>query len=426
MFAKSQFKRTSSLFALPVAVAVSFSVTLQAFAESQASSRAASAASVNAQSAATTKSTTRATTDAASKANTQSSNSSKFTVDGKRKPATVYEGDIKTKAGDTTTKDVDAAAPAKKKKKTKEIEIVKTKLLELTKTTTKDWQTFPSYIELKPGQETLPLTLTIENGPDETTPMTAIRGDLAGRRLFTEKNFGGKRTLKIDMTNALAPGSTQIIFSTFGAKGSKFSWKLTSNAVPAIAKLEGDSITPGKTAKASGSLLPSETNLYTVKVGDKPSSVVSVTENKSVEFKVPQDVKGNEKGEVSIQFTISGQKLKPITAKLVLPPEITSFDYISVNPSLRKPLTISGKNFSKKISENKVTFNGLPAEILSATETSLTVLVPLTDNVPASQQVGIEVNGLKAQKMGVIWFDMRDCPNEFGSSPFEIGGVWAQ
>jgi len=420
MFAKSQSKRTSSPAALPIAVAVTFSLTLQAFAQSQAGSQAGSAASTSSRSAAATRSATSATTAAASKETKATSASESKTG----KPATIYEGDVKTRAGDTTAKAGDT--PAKKKKKSKEVEIVKTKLVELTKTTTKDWQTFPSYIELKPGQETLPLTLTIDNGPDETTPMTAIRGDLAGRRLFTEKNFAGKRVLKIDMTNALAPGSTQIIFSTFGAKGSKFSWKLTSNAVPTITKLEGDSITPGKTAKASGSLLPSETNLYTVKVGDKPSSVVSVAENKSVEFKIPQDVKGNEKGEVSIQFTISGQKLKPITAKLVLPPEITSFDYISVNPSLRKPLTISGKNFSKKVSENKVTFNGLPADILSATDTSLTVLVPLTDNVPASQQVGIEVNGLKAQKMGVIWFDMRDCPNEFGSSPFEIGGVWAQ
>lgn len=408
MFPKSQKKRTSvPLFpAVPIIVAVSFSLTLQAFAQGGSGATTAN------KSAATAKPTSGATTAASSKAATPSK-------------ATIYEGDVKTGAGGAKDKDAKADTTGKKKKKAKEIEIVKTKVVELTKATTKDWQTFPSYIELKPGQETLPLTLTVDNGPDDSTPMTAIRGDLAGRRLFTEKNFAGKKTLKIDMSNALAPGATQIVFSTFGAKGSKFSWKVTSNATPNITKIDGQSITPDKTAKAIGTLLPGETNLYTVKVGGVSSTVTSVSsDNKSVEFRVPKDLKANEKGEVTVEFTIAGAKIKPLTIKVTSPPEIASFDWIAVNPSLRKPLTITGKNFSKKPQENKVTFNGLPGEILSSSETSLTVMVPLTDNMPAPQTVSVEVNGLKANKNGTIMFDMRDTPNENGASPFEIDGAW--
>src|SRR5262249_50730713 len=147
-------------------------------------------------------------------------------------------------------------------------------------------------------------------------------------------------------------------------------------------------------ARATGALLPSETNLYTVKVGGIGSSVVSVSQGKSVEFRVPDNLKPNDKGEVSVDFTISGQKIKSLTAKVTLPPEIAGFDWIAVNPSLRKPLTITGKNFSKKPSENKVTFNGLQGDVVSSSDTTITVLAPLTDNMPAPQTVSVEVNGL--------------------------------
>lgn len=414
MFAKSQKERTSSpLFpALPIVVAVSFSLTLQAFAQgsSQASSQAGTAATTNNRSAAATKATTAAAT----------------------KP-TVYEGDVKTGSGKgTTDKDAKAGTDAKagdsttkKKKKAKEVEIVKTRVFESTNA--KKWQTFPSYIELKQGQETLPLVLTVDNGPDESTPMTAIRADLAGRRLFTEKNFAGKKTLKIDMSDALAPGPTQIVFSAFGAKGAKFSWKITSNASPNITKIEGESIIADKTARATGTLLPPESNLYTVKVGGVGSSVVSVSDNKSVEFRVPKDAKADAKGEVTVEFTISGQKIKPLKVKLAKPPEIKAFSHTAINISPERnirPFTITGENFSDKASDIKVTFNGREGTVTSCSKTTITVVPPEIVDYPSVQTVQIEVNGMKAPKPGVIQVDVREAPNDEGTSPFEVGGAW--
>lgn len=430
MFAKSQKERTSSpLFpALPIVVAVSFSLTLQAFAQgsSQATSQAGSAASTNNRSAAATKAATGATTAAASKASTQASSRATTANESKSaaptsgaKPA-VYEGDVKTGAGKATTDAKAGDTTGKKKKKTKEVEIVKTRVFESTNA--KSWQTFPSYIELKPGQETLPLTLTVDNGPDEGTPMGAIRADLAGRRLFTEKNFAGKKTLKVDMTNALAPGPTQIVFSAFGAKGAKFSWKITSNASPTITKIVDESLTPGETARASGTLLPSETNLYTVKVGGSASSVVSVKENKTVEFKIPRELKPNDKGEVSIEFTISGQKIKPLTAKVVQPPEISSFSHVSV--SAGTSFVISGKNFGTKKEKVRVTFNGTNGEVLSLSDTSITVMPPDIQNIPSAQTVAIEVNGVKCKREGIIQFSQFATSNDGNTPPFELGGAW--
>lgn len=74
------------------------------------------------------------------------------------------------------------------------------------------WQQFIDYINLKPGQENLPLKFTILNGSSGTPPLKAINATLSGRNFFSQKDFQGKRKLSINLTNALTAGSTQIVF----------------------------------------------------------------------------------------------------------------------------------------------------------------------------------------------------------------------
>lgn len=102
------------------------------------------------------------------------------------------------------------------------------------------WQQFIDYINLKPGQENLPLKFTILNGSSGTPPLKAINATLSGRNFFTQKDFQGKRKLSINLTNALTAGSTQIVFQAYGDAGSAFKWQITSNVSPEITAISPD------------------------------------------------------------------------------------------------------------------------------------------------------------------------------------------
>jgi hypothetical protein len=278
------------------------------------------------------------------------------------------------------------------------------------------WDQFADYIILKPGQESLPLTLTVNNG-DSGKPLKAIRGALSGRQLFDEKSFKGKQTLVLDLSGALSPGSTQLVFQAFGDAGSAFSWDLTSKSSPTIKELNPKSAGVGATVKAVGKLLPAEPKAYTITVGGKAATVTAATTD-GVDFKVPDGLKPDAKGEVPVLITAAGVKFKAMMLKIVMEPEISSFSHVSI--ASEQTLTITGKNFGKDSSKVKVTFGGVPGEILSVSDSSITVRTPEISDIPSTKEVQVQVDSAKCKKPGILFFSMRNVENSDGYTPFSV------
>lgn len=337
-------------------------------------------------------------------------------IDSKTTTTTTKTKDGGTKVTTTTTTTTGTGAPAAATtaKTSKTLTIVKP--LKHVATGGK-WNQFADYIILKPGQEVLPLTLTINNGGENGKPMRAIRGTLSGRDLFNEKSFNGKSTLVLDLTGALTPGSTQIVFQCYGEAGSYFTWDLTSKISPVIKELNPASAVIGATVKAVGKMLPVEPKAYQITVGGKAATVTTAT-TEAVEFKVPDGIKPDTKGEVPVLITASGIKFKAMTLKLGADPEISSFSHVSI--ASEQTMTISGKNFGKDASKVKVTFGGVPGDILSLSDSSITVRTPEITDMPSMKEVQVTVNGNKCKKPGVMFFSMRNVENSDGYSPFSV------
>lgn len=349
----------------------------------------------------------------------------KGTIDSKTTTTTTKTPDGDTKVTTTTTTKTATGAPATAAAGTTTAAPAKTsRTLTIVKpqkhvATGGKWNQFADYIILRPGQETLPLTLTINNGGENGKPMRAIRATLSGRDLFNEKSFNGKNTLVLDLTGALSAGSTQIVFQCYGDQGSYFTWDLTSKSTPTIKELSPKSALIGASVKAVGKLLPIEPKSYQITVGGKVATVTSAT-TEGVEFKVPDGIKPDSKGEVPVLITAAGIKFKAMMLKIGADPEISSFSHVSI--SSQQTMTISGKNFGKDPAKVKVTFGGIPGDIVSLSDTSITVRTPEITDIPSTKEVQITVDGNKCKKPGILFFSMRNVENSDGYSPFSVPG----
>lgn len=276
------------------------------------------------------------------------------------------------------------------------------------------WQNFSDYIDLKTGQEQMPLTLTVNNGTQGTTPFRAIRATLGGKQLFSERDFSG-RTLQLDLSGALTPGSTQIIFTAYGNAGSTFNWQVASSVKSDITGLAKDKASPGDKIKAQGKNLPTDLKAYSIKVDGTAATVNSATSS-GVEFTIPDKIKPGKAKPVEIK--VSGTKAKALTINIVVKPEIKGLNYLAISSG--QVLTISGANFGTDTSEVKVTFNGQAGQIQSVTDSSINVLTPEFGASPGPVEVKVTVGGLDADKSARMLSSMRAIPNDDGYSPFEI------
>ncbi len=276
------------------------------------------------------------------------------------------------------------------------------------------WQNFSDYIEVKPGQETMPLTLTVNNGTQGTTPYRAIRATLGGKQLFSERDFSG-RTLTLDLSGAVTPGSTQIIFTAYGNAGSTFNWQVASTVKANVTGLAKDKASPGDKIKAQGKNLPTDLKAYAIKVDGSAATVNSATSTE-VEFTIPEKAKPGKAKPVEIK--VSGVKAKALTITIVVKPEIKGLNYVALSGG--QTLTISGINFGTDAKDVKVTFNGQAGQISSVTDSSINVITPEFLTSPGTIEVKVSVGGLDADKSAKMMSSMRAIPNDEGYSPFEI------
>lgn len=231
-------------------------------------------------------------------------------------------------------------------------------------------QRFADYVEIKPGQESCPLTLTITNGGDKAGGFSWFRLFVANRLMATQKDLSKTGEGKVDMTGAIQSGSNQIVIEGAGNAGAQIGWKLTTIATCKLDKVDPDEALLEDTIKVKGSNFdsnPSKDQVFFNKVEGK---VESATE-KELKVKIPKTA---EIGDNKVTAKVGGIESNSLSMKIRGIPELASTNLQGVPPG--QQLVIYGKNFSKQTGENKVFFGDTAAEVVSGNTETLTVIVP--------------------------------------------------
>lgn len=307
----------------------------------------------------------------------------------------------KTSTTTTTTTGATPAATVAKKSKDETALIQESPPKKYLSAKNKQWQTFDAYINLKPGQESMPLTMTVTN-----ENYTGINMLLNGQKLATDKDFKGT-ALRMQMTGALAGGDNKLTVQAFGPVGANLSWKLTTlkpvitSIKPAAGSTEDDITLTGRnfSKTASGNV---------VYVDKKACIIKSAgSSGKEIIFNLPKDAQS---GKVQITVGVGGIFSKGIEFSVKFAPEVTGVDLISAPPG--QTMTISGKGFSTTQSENVVTIGGVPAPITSCSSKSITITIPEMFYPQWHLPISVKTGGVESKPGVQINIQSRVIPND--------------
>lgn len=240
-----------------------------------------------------------------------------------------------------------------------------------------------------------------------------LRIMMGNQIIATERDLRGKTDFKFDMTRGVANGVNQIAIMGQGSNGASAEWQLTTPRKVKLKQVNPDEVVVGQDLILKGlNFDPTPANdLVTIGRKSLPATAATPTE---LTLKIPKNF---EPGEYNVKVTVAG--LNSHEKKVIIRgiPELTGTSLTGVPPGY--PLEVFGKNFSKKLGENKVTFGGTQAEVTSASTERLTVIVPNFytglngDTGGVAGQVGIPIK----VKVGKI--------DSINSVPINVGNsVW--
>jgi hypothetical protein len=253
------------------------------------------------------------------------------------------------------------------------------------------WKNNPVYVSLKKGQEILPMTMTFTNGANGNAKVSGLRVMLNGRKLADETYFRGSDRFSLNMSDLLTSGDTQMVVQTFGPAGSSVSWVLTTNKIK-VSEIKPDTGAAGDKIVITGKNLPKQISAYQIFVGKQPATIKSVTATQ-IEFIVPTGLDGSKQ---TVTLYIAGVKCDPLFLKMKSAPEITGVNMIETTPA--SSITVYGKGFSVKASENQVFVGGTPLQVTSSTATQIEAFIP--DSIQCPQRdipVTVKTNGVDAK-----------------------------
>ncbi len=267
------------------------------------------------------------------------------------------------------------------------------------------WQTYNDHIQLKPGQEKRKLLITFTNGADSRTKLSGVNIQLARKPFATLNDFNGADTLSRNLTGKLERGKTLLTVQVFGPSGARIAWKLLTEKVTIT------SSTPNPFGIADkltvhGKNFSSDALHTKALIGGKAATVVKA-KSTVIELKPPQNLSGGQQDLVVIADSVASQPFK-VFAKAA--PQITWVNFVATAPG--QPVTISGRGFSSVASENTVTFGGIRARVVSATERSINCIVPDMHFPKWHVPIKVTSNGMTSTTRATINIDQRVLPNE--------------
>jgi hypothetical protein len=235
-------------------------------------------------------------------------------------------------------------------------------------------QRFADYFDVK--QAGNPLTLTMTHGNPR---FTWLRVAIAGRQVATEKTFATGGTQKVDVTDVVAAGTSQLQVEGAGPAGAKFTWQIstTKSAIKVTSLDPNDEVVVGDKVKIAGEGFPANPAAVQVNFNAKRARINSATP-RQLQVEVPQDA---DTGDNNVTVKVGGWTSDPKKLKVRGIPELSGTNLQGVAPGME--LIIYGKNFSEKAGENQVLFNDqVSASVTAATKTQLTVQTPNVGYIP--------------------------------------------
>lgn len=288
--------------------------------------------------------------------------------------------------------------------------------------TGKEKEEFTTVFQWQPDDKNDKLTLKANYSPlGASMPhFSWLRVMMGNRILATEQNLRNKTDLTMDLTNSLESGPNQIVVSGNGTPGASFDWKLTTpKKVKLVSLNPADEVVVGQDLILKGENFDSNASKDIVGLGRKTYPANIATGTTELKLRIPRDI---EPGEYQVNVTVDGLTSKALKITVRGIPELTGTNLQGVPPGAQ--LIIYGKNFSKKLGENRVTFGGTGAEVVAGTTDQLTVVVPnfytglQGDTAGVAGQVGIPIR-VKVGKIDSV----NTVPINVGNSTWTDPGI---
>lgn len=267
------------------------------------------------------------------------------------------------------------------------------------------WHTWNDHIHLKAGQEKLPLSLTFTNGVDNRPKFTDLVVELNRKPFATFKNFSGGDKFTLDLTGQLSTGNTPLMVKGFGPSGARLNWKVFI-VRPEISEVKPELMSVVDTVTILGKNFSDRLEQVKVYIGKKQIKPLKSTEGK-IEFKPLSHQDG---GSTNLIVAVSDVKSAPFKVTMRSHPHITWINLLASPPE--HPVTISGSGFSPVIAENVVTFGKIKAHVVSATESSITCIIPNMHFPKWHVPIVVTTNGIPSKERAYIHLDIRLVENE--------------
>lgn len=253
-------------------------------------------------------------------------------------------------------------------------------------------------INLQKGQEKLQLTLTYYNGSDTAPGFKWLRIASPTMHFVAENQFGGKRSLSIDVTGELTWGGNQLLITAGGQRGSTFSWKLTTNQ-PSVTSLSPSQLSPGHSATILGSNFSSDPDANVVMFGSHRARCLSASPDRLI-VQVPDYADSSSS---TVTVSVAGMEAGTLAATVSSYPYLSSLSASWVPPGSQ--FTIYGEGFSADQSAISVFVGPLQCQIVSVSPTEITVIAPVGyagEPWGFYQPVKVQVRGVPARNQLTI------------------------
>lgn len=270
-------------------------------------------------------------------------------------------------------------------------------------------QNFADTLSLQPGQENLPLTLTIYNGSHEAPSFKWFRLVIGGYTLATEKNLNGSEIGSIDVSTQIPGGATQVNVEAGGVPGAALFWTLTTPRLT-IQNIQPRSVKGGDTVTIIGTNFSAVANQNVVLFNNKRAQVVAATPTQ-LQVIVPSGLSGVDNIQVNTNGLTSNFLEVSIAARPV--PELLSTDCWMAPPG--GTIVITGRNFSTDSGLNQVYFGNVRGQVVSSSQTQITVVVPNWSYGPSQLNIPLTVVSAGVRSANSIPFDIG--PSYHGAIP---------
>src|SRR6185437_1422936 len=184
-------------------------------------------------------------------------------------------------------------------------------------------QRFVSYLEIKPGMDTAPLTMHIKN-----EGFAWFRLLIANQVVATEKSLKNKAEGELDLTGNVQAGTNQLVVQAGGPIGAKLEWRVTTPAVAKVDKVSPDELVLGDEFKIKGKNFNKETGKNQVLINNKTAQVTKASANE-LTAKVPTDAPV---GDDKLSVKVNGVESNKVKIKVRGIPELSGANLQGVPP----------------------------------------------------------------------------------------------